>query len=69
MVLPCKGLGLKACELDLPSLMPSSVAGCGRLHLGVANWATSLALLQVVDNLLHKRVIVDFSQGAPGYTN
>ena len=27
-----------------------SVAGCGRLLLGTAHWATSIALLQVVDN-------------------
>ena len=26
------------------------LAGCGRLQLGVACWATSVALLQVVDN-------------------
>ena len=30
--------------------MPLSVAGRGRLQLGVANLATSVALLQVVDN-------------------
>ena len=39
-----------ASKLDLPSLTPLSVAGCGRLQLGVANWATAVALLQVVDN-------------------
>ena len=43
-------VGLTASRLDLPSLMPLSVAGCGRLQLGVAHWATSVALLQVVDN-------------------
>ena len=41
-------------QLDLPSLMPLSVAGCGRLQLGVPNCTTSV-LLQVVDidNLPH----------------
>ena len=29
-------------ELDLPSLTPLSVAGCGRLQLGVPHWATSV---------------------------
>ena len=29
-------------QLDLPSLTPLSVAGCGRLQLGVPNWATSV---------------------------
>ena len=28
------------------SVAPLSVAGCGRLQLGVAQWATSVALLQ-----------------------
>ena len=37
-------------QLDLPSLTLLSVAGCGRLQLGVPHWATSVALLQVVDN-------------------
>ena len=32
------------------SLMPLFIARCGRLHLGAANRATSLALLQVVVN-------------------
>ena len=27
-------------QLDLPSLTPFSVAGCGRLQLGVPYWAT-----------------------------
>ena len=27
-------------QLDLPSLTPLTVAGCGRLQLGVSNWAT-----------------------------
>ena len=38
-------------QLDLPSLMPLSVAGFDRLQLGAMHWATSVALLQVVDNL------------------
>ena len=29
-------------QLDLPSLTPLSAAGCGRLQLGVQNWATSV---------------------------
>ena len=29
-------------QLDLPSLTPLSVAGCGRLQLGVSHWATSV---------------------------
>ena len=37
-------------QLDLPSLTPLSVAGFGRLQQGVLHWATSVALLQVVDN-------------------
>ena len=28
-------------QLDQPSLTPLSVAGCGRLQLGVPHWATS----------------------------
>ena len=43
-------VGVTVSQLDLPSLMPLSVAACGRLQLGVAHWATSVALLQVVDN-------------------
>ena len=37
-------------QLNLPSLTSLSVAGCGRLQLGVSHLATSIALLQVVDN-------------------
>ena len=29
-------------QLALPSLTPLSVAGCGRLQLGVRHWATSV---------------------------
>ena len=29
-------------QLDLPSLTPLSVAGCGLLQLGVPHWATSV---------------------------
>ena len=43
-------VGLMASRFDLPSLTPLSVAGCCRLQLGVADLATSVALLQVVDN-------------------
>ena len=37
-------------QFDLPSLMPLSVAGCGRQRLGAPHWATWVTLLQVVDN-------------------
>ena len=37
-------------QLDLPSLTPLFVAGCGRLELGVAHWTSSMALLKAVDN-------------------
>ena len=49
-VLPCEGWVVTASQSDLPSLTPLSVVGCGRLQLGAANWATSVALVQVVDN-------------------
>ena len=29
-------------QLDLSDLTPFSIAGCGRLHLGVPHWATSV---------------------------
>ena len=29
-------------QLDLPSLAPLSLAGCGRLQLGVPHWGTSV---------------------------
>ena len=48
-----------ASQLDLPSLMPLSVAGCGRLQLEAAHWATWVTLLQVVYNRPHKFVVVD----------
>ena len=44
-VLLIQMVGVTASQLDLPSLTPLSVAGCGRLQLGVAHWATSVALL------------------------
>ena len=53
-VLPCEGWGVTDSQLDLPSLAPLSVAECGGLQLGVAYWATSVTLLQVVDNWPHK---------------
>ena len=31
-----------ASHLDLPSLTPLSVAGCGRLQLGVPHWTTTV---------------------------
>ena len=47
-----------ATRFDLPSLMPLSVAGCGRLQLLVAHWAASVALLQLVDILTSQTVVV-----------
>ena len=38
----CIGWGGATSQLDVPSLMPLSVAGCGRLQLGVPHWATSV---------------------------
>ena len=32
-------------QMDLPSLKPFSVAGCGRLQLEVPDWATSVITL------------------------
>ena len=49
-ILPCVGWEVTASQLDLPSLTLLSVAGCGRLQLGAPHWATSVALLEVVDN-------------------
>ena len=40
-VLPIR-VGGATRQLDLPSLTPLSVAGCGRLQLGVPRWATSV---------------------------
>ena len=62
-VLPCEGWGVTASQLDLPSLTPLSVAGCGRLQLEAAHWATWVTLLQVVDNWPHKIVVVDSPLG------
>ena len=36
------GWGGETSQLDLPSLTPLYVAGCGRLQLGVPHWATSV---------------------------
>ena len=40
-VLPMRVRGATS-QLDLPPLTPLSVAGCGRLQLGVPHWATSV---------------------------
>ena len=40
-VLPMR-VGGATSQLDLASLTPLSVAGCGRLPLGVPHWATSV---------------------------
>ena len=41
-VLPCVGWGGATSQLDLRSLTPLSVAGCGRLQLGAPHWASSV---------------------------
>ena len=43
-------VGSATSQLVLPSLMPLSVDGCGQLQLEIDHWATSVALLQQVDN-------------------
>ena len=45
--------GCATSQLDLPSLTPLSVAGCGGLQPGVPHWAPSVELLYVVDNCHH----------------
>ena len=40
-VLPMR-VGGATSQLDLPSLTPLSVTGCGRLQLEVSDWATSV---------------------------
>ena len=62
-VLLCEQWGVTASQLDLPSLMPLSVAGCGRLQPGAAHCASSVTSLQVVDNWPHKIVAVDCPLG------
>ena len=42
-------MGGATSQLDLPSLTPLSVAGCGRLQPRVPHWATSV-ITEVVDN-------------------
>ena len=49
-VLRCEGRGVTPSQLDQPSLTPLSVAGCGRLQLEAAHWATWVRLLQVFYN-------------------
>ena len=49
-VLSAVGWGVTVSQLDLSSLTPLYVAECGGLQLGAGHWATSVALLQVVDN-------------------
>ena len=44
--------GVVDSRLDLSSLTLLSVPGCGRLQLAVAHWTTSVAVLQVVDNII-----------------
>ena len=54
-------------QSDQLSLMPLSVAGRGRLQLGVGNLATSVVLLQVVDNIDPLSVVVIFLWGTPQF--
>ena len=60
-------VGVTASQLYLPSLTRLSVAGCGRLQLGAAHWATLLALLQVVDNWPHAQWQYILHFEAPGH--
>ena len=43
-VLPMRVEGATS-RLDLPSLTPLSVAGCGRLQLGVPHWAARFFII------------------------
>ena len=47
-------VGGNGSQFDLSSLTPLSIAGCGSLQTGAPHQATSVALLQVVDNLANK---------------
>ena len=40
LVLPCVKVGGATSQLDLQSLTPLSVGGCGRLQLGALHWGT-----------------------------
>ena len=48
--LPCKGWGVTASQLDLPSLDAIIHSWLWSTATGSCPWATSVALLQVVDN-------------------
>ena len=61
-------VGVTASQLDPSSLTPLSVAVCGRLQLGASHWATSLASLQVVDNLVQILWYKILHFDAPGNT-
>ena len=60
---------LTASQLDLPSLTSLSVAGCGRLYVGVANLATSVALLQVAEIRPHKKWLSILLRGTSDISN
>ena len=47
-----------ATQFDRLSLTPLSLVICGRLQVGGAHWATSVAVLQVVDNWSHAQTVV-----------
>ena len=70
-ILPCKGWGVTASQLELSSLTPLSVAGCGRLQVGVAHCATlvdptnsgsifSFTGLLAIKDCLFKNIFVSF---------
>ena len=60
-------MGVMVSQFHLPSLTPLSVAGCGRLQLEAANWATSVTLLKVVYDCSHIRQQGILHWVAPGH--
>ena len=51
----CKARDGTASQFDLPSLTPVSVDVCGRVQQGAPHEATSVALVEVVNNWPHKQ--------------
>ena len=45
-------VGSTTSQLDIQSLTPMSVAGCGRVELGVHNWATSIDYYKQVTTII-----------------
>ena len=59
------GVGETASQFDRPSLMPLSVASCGRLQLGAQHYATSVDYwLQVVQWRLSGSVVENWSRNS-----